>query len=178
MFQKNIDHDIEVRLADESDYADYVALLSEEDPRGAESEAAWKVSGNLEQVTNREIGFEFAILFRGELAGTIRFKAISWDWKNRRANVGYQLARRFRGQGIMTRALSGALDIVYQQLDFDRIEIDGDVRNVKSEAVAKRLGFKLEGITRHAMWEDGHPVDFWIYSMLAGEWYSATSRHC
>ena len=60
----------------------------------------------------------------------------------------------------------------------DRIEIDGDVRNVKSETVAKRLGFKLEGITRHAMWEDGHPVDFWIYSMLAGEWYSATSRHC
>ena len=70
----------------------------------------------------------------------------------------------------MTRALRAALDIVYHELDFDRIEITGDVGNSQSEAIPHRLGFTFEGITRHARWDGDCPVDYWTYSLLADEW--------
>ena len=184
MFEKLIDDDLKIRLAVESDYAAYVDLIHGEIIRSAtngegleqaQAIAMSSTSGNVEVVKQRKGRLAFAILYRGELAGTIGCGGNEDDWQHRRATIGYMLHPQYRGQGIVTRALRAVLDIVYPEVGFDRIQITCDVDHIKSKAVAERVGFTLEGIRRHARWDGDHPVDYCVFSMLADEWL-ATSK--
>ena len=179
MFEKQIDDNLKIRLAVESDHAAYEALFRGEilrspvdgiGPEQAPAIATASTSGNAEAIEQRNRGFNFAILYQSELAGTVGFRGDQKDWQHRRATVGYSLYPQYRGQGIMTRALRAALDIIYRQLGFDRIQLTCDVDHTKSKGVAERVGFTLEGIRRHARWDGDQPVDYCVFSMLAEEW--------
>jgi RimJ/RimL family protein N-acetyltransferase len=56
------------------------------------------------------------------------------------------------------------------------VVIQADVKNVRSRAVAERLGFTLEGIRRQVWEYNGQMVDLAMYSLLAHEW-RAQSTH-
>ena len=179
MFEKQVDDDLKIRLAVESDQAAYEDLIRGEiirsptdeiEPEQASVMATASTSGNTEAIEQRNGHFDFAILYQGELVGAIGCGGDQDDWRHRRAKVGYMLNPRYRGQGIMTRALRAVLDIVYRELGFDRIQITCDVDHIKSKAVAERVGFTLEGIRRHARWDGDQPVDYCVFSMLADEW--------
>lgn len=179
MFEKQIDDDLKIRIAVESDHAAYEDLIRGEiirspvdgiGPEQATVIATSSTSGNAEAIEQGSGRLDFAILYQEELAGTIGCGGDQDDWQHCRATVGYMLHPQYRGQGIVTRALRAVLDIVYQELAFDRIEITCDLDHIKSKAVAERVGFTLEGIRRHARWDGDHPVDYCVFSMLAEEW--------
>jgi ribosomal-protein-serine acetyltransferase len=52
----------------------------------------------------------------------------------------------------------------------NRVEIARGTENVKSQAVAKRVGFTREGVVRQAEYINDHYVDHVIYEMLAADW--------
>jgi ribosomal-protein-serine acetyltransferase len=104
----------------------------------------------------------------GELAGCIDIHAISQ--LNRSAYIGYWLADRFVGRGLMRQAVRQALDIGFGELGLNRLGIAAAMANTRSRAVAERLGSTREGVLREYLCLRGQYLDACQYSMLAREW--------
>jgi ribosomal-protein-serine acetyltransferase len=113
-------------------------------------------------------GFTAAIWHRERVAGVIGTHRI--DWRNRRAELGYWLAREFQGRGLITDACRLAITHLFDEMDLHRVEIRCAAENAKSNAVPRRLGFKLEGTHREAELLNGRYRDLLIYAMLQSEW--------
>ncbi len=107
----------------------------------------------------------YTIRVRGELAGMIGFNWI--DGRNRCAAIGYWIAEGFEGQGLVTRAVARLVEHGFKELRLHRIEIRAAVRNRRSRAIPKRLGFRHEGTLRDAEWLYDHFVDHAVYAVLA-----------
>ena len=66
----------------------------------------------------------------------------------RSASIGFELERRFGGQGLMRKALSSIVDHAYDRWDINRIQATGDLDNHASMGLLRSLGFIEEGIMR------------------------------
>jgi ribosomal-protein-serine acetyltransferase len=113
-------------------------------------------------------GFQCAIYYRGQLAGTIGLHTI--DWPNKKTSIGYWLAPEFEGSGLMTRSCKALVNAAFTELGLNRLEIRAAVHNVKSRAIPERLGFSLESVNRQSQWLNDRYVDFAVYVMLAEDW--------
>ncbi|POZ63721.1 GNAT family N-acetyltransferase [Chromobacterium alticapitis] len=108
------------------------------------------------------------IELNGELAGCIDIHGISK--LNGSGLLGYWLADRFVGRGIMSGVVAQVLDVGFDDLGLNRIVIVAGVENARSRAVAERLGFAREGVQRDGLRLHGRFHDACQYSMLAREW--------
>jgi ribosomal-protein-serine acetyltransferase len=85
--------------------------------------------------------------------------------------IGYWVPAAFEGQGLVTKACQLLVDHGFRDRHLHRIEIHAAADNLRSRAVAERLGFALEGTMR-----DGHRkpddtyVDQVVYGLLGSEW--------
>jgi RimJ/RimL family protein N-acetyltransferase len=90
--------------------------------------------------------------------------------QNRRAEIGYGLARRHWGQGFMHEALTVVVDYAFGPLGLRRLEADTDPRNQASLLTLERLGFTREGLLRER-WQVGEEIsDSALWGLLANEW--------
>jgi ribosomal-protein-alanine N-acetyltransferase len=64
------------------------------------------------------------------------------------ASIGFELERRFGGQGLMRKALSSIVDHAYDRWDISRIQATTDLDNHASIGLLRSLGFIEEGIMR------------------------------
>ncbi|WLR42203.1 GNAT family N-acetyltransferase [Bacillus carboniphilus] len=127
------------------------------------------IQGRLEAfVENGGHPKSFAIIYKGDIAGTIGFNEI--HKKDRIGLVGYWLGEEFQGNGIMAKALNTLIDYGFKELKLNRVEIHVAVENKKSRALPERFGFVEEGRFRQAEWLNDHYVDHIIYALLAEEW--------
>ena len=120
----------------------------------------------------------YAIIERGDFVGVLSLLRL--DAKNRAAELGYWLAVSAQGRGIMTRVAQTALELLFRYFDANQVIITSFAENLKSRAVAERLGFRLDGITRQWRFNrDGELCDKAVYSLLRSEWESqlAISEH-
>jgi [ribosomal protein S5]-alanine N-acetyltransferase len=97
----------------------------------------------------------------GPVLGMVRFGLI--DVNLGTGSVGYWLLPEARGRGIATTALRLATTVVFQRLEWHRIELYHAVENARSCGVARRAGYIAEGVMRSAMrypadgrWSDEH----------------------
>ncbi len=88
---------------------------------------------------------------------------------NRRAELGYALARRCWGRGYMHEALGAFLQHAFGPLNLHRIEADIDPRNDPSARTLERHGFQREGLLRERWIVDGEISDTALYGLLARE---------
>ncbi len=114
--------------------------------------------------------FVSAICHDDQIIGQISLHAINWS--NRSSTIGYWLAEPHQGKGIITRACQTILDYGFTPLNLNRIEICCAAENLRSQAVAERLGLTYEGTCRDAEWLYDHFVNHRIYSILQSEWPS------
>lgn len=113
----------------------------------------------------------YGIFLNDEFAGVI-----SWfhlDKHSRRMEIGYWIAAKFEGSGIITRSCKMLIDHAFDELDLNRIEIRCATENVRSRAIPERLGFKLEGVLRESEWRHTRFYDMAIYGLLRNEWKEA-----
>jgi ribosomal-protein-serine acetyltransferase len=113
-------------------------------------------------------GLTLGIVCEGRLAGVLGQHYV--DSLNRRTEIGYWLDAAHQGRGIVTRATARLVDYAYREQDCNRVILQCAVGNLKSRAVAERLGFVQEGILREAEWLYDHYVDLVVYSMLKRTW--------
>lgn len=104
----------------------------------------------------------------GKLAGVVGTHGI--DWTNRKTTLGYWVGSEAEGRGLVTAACSALLQVLFQHLGLNKVGIYCATGNPRSNAVAKRLQFREEGVLREAEWLYDHFVDHAVYSLLRSEW--------
>jgi ribosomal-protein-serine acetyltransferase len=120
----------------------------------------------------RSGGFSSVIVERDRLVGSIGLPNVDHD--RRSCEIGYWLGRSGHGRGTATLAVRALIDHAFGAGQLNRVVIRAGVGNLRSRAVAERLGFTLEGVLRQAeRHPDGHYVDLAVYSLLASEWPGA-----
>lgn len=90
----------------------------------------------------------YAIMYKGKAVGSISFNTL--DLINKTAEIGYWLDSRVQGKGVLTKALQHLIAFYSQQNIVKRFFLKCAVVNDRSNAVAIRAGFKLEGTLKSA----------------------------
>jgi [ribosomal protein S5]-alanine N-acetyltransferase len=70
-------------------------------------------------------------------------------------HLGYSIAAKRQGQGLMHEALEAALPWAFQQLELHRVMANYMPRNERSGRLLERLGFEREGYARQYLQIDG-----------------------
>jgi ribosomal-protein-serine acetyltransferase len=112
-------------------------------------------------------GPTFGILRDGALAGIVGY--LPTDPVNSVGEIGYWLAEREQGRGIMTACCRFAVRYGFLTLDLNRIQIAAGTENLASRAVPERLGFKFEGVLRGRENLYGTYIDHAMYALLRSE---------
>jgi ribosomal-protein-serine acetyltransferase len=110
----------------------------------------------------------YTIWSKGEFSGLAGFKDI--DWINHKAEIGYWLAEKAQGKGIMTRTVKRMIDFGFRNMNFNRIQIKVAAGNYKSSAIPKRLDLFFEGVERNGEFHTDQYFDLEVYSILKSEW--------
>ena len=71
------------------------------------------------------------------------------DWDIPKFEIGYWCRKRFQGQGYITESTEAITQFAFETLGAKRVEIRCDSKNVRSQRIPDRLGFKLEGTFRN-----------------------------
>lgn len=88
--------------------------------------------------------------------------------------VGYWVAPWARGRGVATSASRAVCRWAFEVAGLERLGLEAATVNEASNAVARRLGFTLEGTLRQAVLDrapdaDGARFDMNVYGLLPGE---------
>ena len=81
-----------------------------------------------------------------------------WLNPDRPATAGYAVAPEFRGRGYATAALTALTAFAWTQPGIDRVELYIEPDNAASIAVARRCGFRAEGLVPEHTEIDGQLV--------------------
>lgn len=108
----------------------------------------------------------YGIVIPGESgpAGTVGLFDV--DLRNRRCEIGYDLAPEYWGGGLATRAASLLLGWAFANA-FHRVEATVMAGNTRSERVLQRLGFELEATMRDYKLVRGEFRDYSLWALLA-----------
>ena len=71
------------------------------------------------------------------------------DWDVPKFEIGYWCRKRFQAQGYITESTEAITKFAFETLGAKRVEIRCDLKNVRSQRIPDRLGFKLEGTLRN-----------------------------
>lgn len=84
--------------------------------------------------------------------------------------IGYALVLNERRKGYCTEAVNMMIDYLFLSKDIIRVQAHTDVRNVGSQKVLEKTGFKEEGVVRKSYFARGEWRDMILYSILRDEW--------
>lgn len=95
--------------------------------------------------------------------------AVHIDGEAREAELGYLLAPGARGRGAATRALRLLSDWAFDTVGLQRLQLLISVDNQASSRVAKRAGYRLDGVLRSAYVKPGLRSDTEVWSLLPSD---------
>jgi len=84
--------------------------------------------------------------------------------------IGYRLLPSERNRGYCTEAVQILVDYLFLSKDIVRIQAETNPRNVASQKVLEKAGFKQEGLVRKSVFVRGEWRDGRLYSILREEW--------
>jgi ribosomal-protein-serine acetyltransferase len=85
------------------------------------------------------------------------------------ADVGYWITKAREGRGDASTATRHLVEWLFAMRDMYRITIRAALENVRSRAVAERLGFSYEGVLRGSLLLQGEHMDAALYALLHPE---------
>lgn len=129
----------------------------------------------IDQMQNREPGqsgwFQFAVALGSE--GTLIGDIGVHTFEERQAELGFTLSSQWWGKGYATEALEAVINYAFKTLQMHRLVAATDTRNLASQKVLERLGFRKEGHLIEAYFDGTHWLDECRYGLLAREWFEA-----
>ena len=109
----------------------------------------------------------FAIDVNGEAVGSIGITPQS-DIHEKNAEIGYWLAEKYWGQGIMSKAIQEIVEYGFQTFDIVRVFARPFSTNLSSQRVLEKAGFSLEATLKKTLFKNGEFMDEVIYAKLNG----------
>ncbi|MFE7543058.1 GNAT family N-acetyltransferase [Streptomyces platensis] len=116
--------------------------------------------------------YNFAVVSRadGSLVGAMGLVRLGrLHTPERQAELGYWTAKEQRGRGYTAEAGRAVLRWAFRELGVERLEWHAEAGNEGSRAVARRLGFHMEGTLRAHLVRGGTRRDVWIGSLLPSD---------
>ncbi|MGW3273055.1 GNAT family N-acetyltransferase [Streptomyces kronopolitis] len=116
--------------------------------------------------------YNFAVVSRadGSLVGAMGLVRLArLRTPERQAELGYWTAKEHRGRGYTVEAARAVLRWAFRDLGVERMEWHAEAGNEGSRAVARRLGFHMEGTLRAQLVREGIRRDVWIGSLLPSD---------
>lgn len=92
-----------------------------------------------------------------------------WRKRHFSAEIGYDLVKAYWNQGLMTEALTKALEFGFGKMELNRIEALVHPDNLASIRLLEKLRFQNEGILRDYYFQGGMFRDSLMYSLLRRE---------
>ena len=127
-----------------------------------------KVIGEWQTDLENKYDYVFGIYLENKYIGNIGLHDINPH--NNRGMIGYWLAEKYQGNGIITACVKSLTNFGIYELDLNRIYILCAVGNKKSRAVPERLGYIQEGIMQEAECLYGVYHDLVIYGVVRKNW--------
>ncbi len=152
---------------------DYLAPTSPARPPEFLTEAFWegRVGGSLEDF-KQERSFRL-FLFPADggsaLLGSVQFNQLMRG-PSQSCWVGYNLAERLQGQGLMHEALDASIAWMFGPMHFHRIQAGYMPENVRSGRVLEKLGFVIEALARKYLLINGEWRDLVLTSLVNDAW--------
>ena len=101
----------------------------------------------------------------GQVIGSIAVMSISE--RHGFCEIGYCLGDKYWNIGLMTEALNGVVDFLFNEVNFHRICARHAINNIGSGKVMEKVGMQLEGIQREAHFNnDGTYSNMRVLSIL------------
>jgi [ribosomal protein S5]-alanine N-acetyltransferase len=133
-------------------------------PKDIESEKEFLRQNAKKRKNNLE--YNYAILFNGKLVGACGIKID--QHRTFIGEIGYFLDEAFWGKGIVTKAVKILEKLGFQKLGLKRIEILMNPRNIGSEKVAIKCGYKKEGTMKKSIKDGNKFSDAYLYAKVTG----------
>jgi RimJ/RimL family protein N-acetyltransferase len=89
---------------------------------------------------------------------------------NRVGEIGYWVRSDLTGEGIGTEVTARTIQVGFEELDYHKIVLRIAIGNERSDRIAKRLGFTLEGTLRDEVKLGTNWLDHTSWSLLEEEW--------
>ncbi|WP_432094265.1 GNAT family N-acetyltransferase [Streptomyces sp. bgisy100] len=118
-----------------------------------------------------DAGRIYGIWLDGTLVGGVMF--VSFDARTGVCEIGCWAEAAGQGRGLVTRAVRLLIDWAVRERGIHRVEWHAAAPNVRSIAVARRLGMSRDGVLRQNFPYAGTRQDTEIWSLLADEWLRA-----
>ena len=120
-------------------------------------------------LTSWDKGAAFAVVYDGRVVGLVSLRVDPED-EDRKAELGYDVARDMWGQGLAPEAASAVCDWGFREYGLAKVYALADARNGRSLQVMERLGMTREAIHRSDEVERGERVDGVCYAVLRSGW--------
>jgi RimJ/RimL family protein N-acetyltransferase len=92
------------------------------------------------------------------------------DWKNRSAELGIVIGdKACWGQGYGTDAIRTLLGLAFGEMNLHRVTLRVDADHARGIRCYEKVGFRREGISRHAVFRAGKYHDQYVMSILQPE---------
>lgn len=170
---------VQLRWLTTDDVPDLQAIFSDADvvrfmsiPQVTSEAAARSLLARIQAGFREGTLYQWGIQLEQRIVGTCTLADI--DRTNRRAEIGFALARELWGQGLILRAVPPVIQLAFERLDLRRIEADADPRNAASIRVLERLGFQREGLLRERYIQLGEVQDAMVFGLLRRDWDTRT----
>ena len=155
----------------------FTILADEEVTRFYDDEAFTEISQAREQLESWASGFDarrcvrwgIALREDGDVIGTCGY--YGFHGRHARASIGYELARSYWRQGIMTEALDAVIGFGFREVGLNRIQAVVMPGNEGSDKLLEKLRFRREGVLReYENWREKGYVDVVMFSLLRYEY--------
>lgn len=110
------------------------------------------------------IRWAIELVGQSEMIGTVGL--LRFDFEHGRAEVGYEIARRWWGRGLVPEAVAAVIRYGFSVLGLHRIEAGVLPGNDASVRVLQKLGFLEEGTRRDYLYFQGRFHTFRWFSLL------------
>ena len=123
------------------------------------------------QIIKKENNLLFSIWRKRdeELVGKVSFN--DYNPRNRSMELGYYMIPRFRKYGYMSETLTSLFDILFRNMELNKIYAQTGSFNIESIRLLEYMGFKKDGALRNHHELNDIFYDDYIYSILNKEWY-------
>jgi len=123
-------------------------------------------------------GYTFVIELKSEkkVIGATSIENISYQ--NKTASTGSWINKKYWKKGYITEAKIPIIDFAFDKLKLRRLESQVFTDNKASNSMAKKFGFKLEGVRKKVVVckADGRIYDDNIYALFRNDWRKARSK--